>query len=93
MTPPIRRWIFLATTIADVACPLITYGFLVTGVCILIGIFINAYKSIVFTKETIEIGMKNLRRNSSYYISHPNRLVIRRDTYTLLDLHDESVNV
>lgn len=84
LTPPIRTWILLGTTIADVVCPLITYGFIVMGSCILVGVFINAYKSLVFTKETIEIGMRNLRRGS-VYISHPNRLVIRRDTYTLLD--------
>lgn len=93
LSPPIRRWIFLATTFADVACPLLTYGCIVMGTCILICIFINAYKSLVFTKESIEIGMKNLRRSSGYLISHPNRLVIRRDTYTLLNLHDDTAVV
>lgn len=84
LTPPIRTWILLATTVADIGGPLITYGCIVMGSCILVGVFFNAYKSLVFTKETIEIGMRTLRRGSAY-ISHPNRLVIRRDTYSLLD--------
>lgn len=93
LTPPIRRWIYLATTVADVAAPLLNYGCMLFGSCILIGVFVNTYRSLVFTKGTIEIGMRNLRRNSGYYISHPNRLVIRRDTYTLLNLNDDSGGV
>lgn len=81
---------YLATTFADVACPLMTYGFIFLGSCVLIGVFINTYKSLVFTKETIEVGMRRLRR-SSLYISQPqlNRMIGRRDTYTLLDLREE----
>ncbi|KAF2883476.1 hypothetical protein ILUMI_22693 [Ignelater luminosus] len=92
VTPAIRRWVYLSTTFADVACPLLTYGSIFTGSCILIGVFINAYKSLVFTKETIEIGMKSLRRHSSYlaqhnyFANHPNRFsLILRDSYTLLN--------
>lgn len=88
LTPPIRRWIYLATTFADVACPLMTYGFIFLGTCILIGVFINAYKSIVFTKETIEIGMKTLRKRGSGYLAVARPKLIKRDTYTLLDLTD-----
>ncbi|XP_019869130.1 scavenger receptor class B member 1 isoform X1 [Aethina tumida] len=90
VTPAIRRWMYLATTFADVACPLMTYGFIFLGSCVLIGVFINTYKSLVFTKETIEVGMRRLRRGS-LYISQPqlNRMIGRRDTYTLLDLREE----
>ena len=86
LPPPIRRWIYLATTFADVACPLMTYGFIFLGGCILVGVFINGYKSLVFTKETIEISMKSLRRRSSGYIAVARPKLIKRDTYTLLDL-------
>ncbi|KAH0811538.1 hypothetical protein GEV33_011253 [Tenebrio molitor] len=88
LTPPIRRWIYLATTFADIACPLMTYGFIFLGTCILVGVFINGYKSLVFTKETIEIGMKTLRKRSSGYIAVARPKLIKRDTYTLLDLND-----
>ncbi|KAJ8975761.1 hypothetical protein NQ317_004811 [Molorchus minor] len=93
LTPPIRRWIYLATTFADIACPLMTYGFIFLGTCVILGVVVNAYKSLVFTKETIEIGMKNLRRRSSAYIYNSNRFIHRRDTYTLLDLNDDGVEV
>ncbi|KAJ8958438.1 hypothetical protein NQ318_002224 [Aromia moschata] len=86
-TPPIRRWIYLATTFADIACPLMTYGFIFLGTCVILGVFVNAYKSLMFTKETIEIGMRTLRRRSSAYIYNSNRFISRRDTYTLLDLN------
>ncbi|CAH1164763.1 unnamed protein product [Phaedon cochleariae] len=89
ITPTIRRWIYLATTFADIACPLMTYGFIFLGTCVILGVIVNAYKSLVFTKETIEIGMRNLRRRSSAYIYSSNRFISRRDTYTLLDLNEE----
>ncbi|CAH0549052.1 unnamed protein product [Brassicogethes aeneus] len=89
VTPAIRRWMYLATTFADVACPLMTYGFIFIGGCILVGVFINTYKSIVFTKETIEVGMKHLRKRGSLYIHQPNLVISRHDTYTLLDMREE----
>ncbi|XP_018563143.1 scavenger receptor class B member 1 [Anoplophora glabripennis] len=89
LTPSIRRWIYLATTFADVACPLMTYGFIFLGTCVILGVFVNTYKSLVFTKETIEIGMKTLRRRSSAYIYGSNRFISRRDTYTLLDISED----
>ncbi|XP_028131546.1 scavenger receptor class B member 1 [Diabrotica virgifera virgifera] len=90
LTPSIRRWVYLATTFADVACPLMTYGFIFTGTCIILGVFVNAYKSLVFTKETIEIGMKKLqRRGSAYLYSSSNRFINRRDTYTLLKVNED----
>nr|XP_023019391.1 scavenger receptor class B member 1 [Leptinotarsa decemlineata] len=89
LTPPIRRWIYLATTVGDIASPLLTYGCIFLGTCVILGAFVNAYKSLLFTKETIEIGMKNIRRRSSAYIYNSNRFISRRDTYTLLDLDEE----
>ncbi|XP_030749243.1 scavenger receptor class B member 1-like [Sitophilus oryzae] len=86
LTPPIRRWLYVATTFADVACPLMTYGFIIFGSCLIIAVFVNAYKSIMFTKKTIQIGMKNLRRGSLLISS--NRLISRRETYTLLEFPD-----
>ncbi|XP_031330382.1 scavenger receptor class B member 1-like isoform X1 [Photinus pyralis] len=92
VTPAIRRWVYLATTFSDLACPIFTYGSIVTGSCILIGVFINTYKSLVFTKQSIEIGMKTLRRNGAYLSNHslfsqqPHRLsLIVRNSYVLLD--------
>ncbi|KAG5889692.1 hypothetical protein JTB14_010030 [Gonioctena quinquepunctata] len=89
LTPTIRRWIYLATTVGDIASPLMTYGCIFLGTCVILGVFVNTYKSLVFTKETIEMGMKNLRRRSSAYIYNSNRFISRRDTYTLLDLNDD----
>ncbi|XP_019765703.1 scavenger receptor class B member 1 isoform X2 [Dendroctonus ponderosae] len=88
LTPQIRRWMYLATTFAEIACPLMTYGFIFFGSCLIIAVFVNAYKSLVFTKKSIEIGMKNLRRRSSVLIAAPNRFITRRETYTLLDFQD-----
>ncbi|CAG9857529.1 unnamed protein product [Phyllotreta striolata] len=90
LSPAIRRWVYLATTFADVASPLMTYGFIFLGTCIILGVFVNAYKSLVFTKETIEIGMKKLhRRSSAYLYNSSSRFLNRRDTYTLLKLNDD----
>ncbi|XP_056647456.1 scavenger receptor class B member 1 [Diorhabda sublineata] len=94
LTPSIRRWIYLATTFADIACPVMTYGCIFIGTCIILGVFVNAYKSLVFTKETIEIGMKKLhRRSSAYLYSSSNRFIHRRDTYTLLNLNEDGNEV
>ncbi|XP_044764358.1 scavenger receptor class B member 1-like isoform X2 [Coccinella septempunctata] len=90
LTPPIRRWIYLGTTFAEIACPLMTYSFIFIGSCILIGMFVNGYKSILFTKRTIEIGMKQLRRRSAAYIHHPEHLITRHEVYTLLDVPEEA---
>jgi len=89
VSPPIRRWIYLATTFSDIASPLLTYGFIFLGSCVLIGVFINTYKSIVFTKETIEVGMKTFRRGSlmtgsKLSVLSGSRLHIRRDSYARL---------
>ncbi|KAI4454658.1 scavenger receptor class b type-1 sr-b1 [Holotrichia oblita] len=84
LTPALKRYIYLATTFADIAYPLGTYGSILLGTCILIGVFINAYKSIMFTRETIEVSMRTLRRGSHLLHSNNHRLIIIRDSYSVL---------
>ncbi|KAK9754137.1 CD36 family [Popillia japonica] len=108
LTPALKRYIYLATTFADIAYPIGTYGGILLGTCILIGVFINAYKSIMFTRETIEVSMRTLRRGSHLlhsnnftretievsmrtlrrgsHLLHSNnhRLLIIRDSYSVL---------
>lgn len=83
LTPVIRRWIYLGTTFSDIASPLVTYGCIFLGSCIIVAAIVNGYKSLVFTKETIEIGMKNLRRHSNFMKQYSH--------YSLLDDVTESV--
>ncbi|KRT83428.1 hypothetical protein AMK59_4603, partial [Oryctes borbonicus] len=84
LTPALKRYIYLATTFADIAYPLGTYGSILVGTCILIGVFINAYKSIVFTRETIEVSMRTLRRGNHLLQSNNHKLLIIRDSYAVL---------
>ncbi|XP_066990954.2 scavenger receptor class B member 1 [Anabrus simplex] len=85
LTPNLKRLVYLATTVADTAVPVITYGCIVFGALILIVNFVRAYKNIVFTRENIERGKKTLRRGSSFIINGQHRLLIIRDSYTLLN--------
>jgi hypothetical protein len=71
--------------VADVAAPLFSYGFIVLGTLILVGIFIKAYRNILFTKETFEKGKETLRRGSSFILNGQHRLQIIRDSYALLN--------
>ncbi|GLH06644.1 Protein peste [Gryllus bimaculatus] len=84
LTPPIKRLIYLATNVADVAGPLFSYGCIVFGSSILIFIFVKAYKNVVFTRENLERGRETLRRGSSFIINGQHRLLIVRDSYSLL---------
>jgi hypothetical protein len=85
LTPSIRRWVYLGTTVAEVAAPLFSYGSIVLGTLILVGIFIKAYRNILFTKEALEKGKETLRRGSSFILNGQHRLLIIRDSYTLLN--------
>lgn len=92
LTPSIKRWVYLATTFSDVAVPLFTYGCICTGASILLFIFVKAYKDILFSDPRIEKGkeritreLRELRRGSSFLINGQPRLLILRDSYTLLD--------
>jgi hypothetical protein len=75
----------LATSVAEVSASVVAYGSIVFGVLILVGVFIKTYKNVVFTKETLERGKKTLRRGSSFIISGQHRLLIIRDSYSLLN--------
>lgn len=85
LTPSIRRWVYLSTTIAEVSASIFGYGSIVLGILILVGVFIKAYKNVVFTKETLEKGKETLRRGSSFIINGQHRLLIIRDSYSLLN--------
>ena len=85
LTPSIRRWVYLATTVAEVAAPISSYGSIVLGTLILVGIFIKTYRKVLFTKETLEKGKETLRRGSSFILNGQHRLLIIRDSYTLLN--------
>jgi hypothetical protein len=85
LTPSIWRWIYLATTVAEVAAPVFSYGFIILGTLILVGMYIKAYRKVLFTKETLEKGKETLRRGSSFILNGQHRLLIIRDSYTLLN--------
>lgn len=85
LTPSIRHWVYLATTVAEVSAPIFEYGSIVLGILILVGVFIKTYKNVVFTKEALEKGKETLRRGSSFIINGQHRLLIIRDSYSLLN--------
>ncbi|PNF27495.1 hypothetical protein B7P43_G04284 [Cryptotermes secundus] len=85
LTPSIRHWVYLATTVAEVSAPIFEYGSIVSGILILVGVFIKTYKNVVFTKEALEKGKETLRRGSSFIINGQHRLLIIRDSYSLLN--------
>jgi hypothetical protein len=85
LTPSIRHWVYLATTVAEMAAPVFSYGSIILGTLILVGVFVKAYKNVVFTKETLEKGKETLRRGSSFILNGQHRLLIIRDSYTLLN--------
>jgi hypothetical protein len=71
--------------VAEVAAPIFNYGSIVLGILILVGMFIKAYRKVLFTKETLEKGKETLRRGSSFILNGQHRLLIIRDSYTLLN--------
>jgi len=71
--------------VAEVAAPLLSYGSIVLGTLILVGIFIKAYRNILFTKETLEKGKETLRRGSSFILNGQHKLMIIRESYALLN--------
>lgn len=85
LTPSIRHWVYLGTTVAEVAAPVFSYGSIILGTLILVGIFIKAYRNILFTKETLKKGKETLRRGSSFILNGQHKLLIIRDSYTLLN--------
>lgn len=92
LTPPIKRWLYIATTFSDVAVPVFTYGCICIGSSILLYVFVNAYKNLLFADPRIELGkerltreLREIRRGSSVLVNSQPRLLILRDSYTLLD--------
>lgn len=88
MPPDIRRWVYLGTVFAPNAVPIMAYGCIVAGAFMLIFVFVRAYKNFVFntdpTIEILEMGRRSIRRGSSFLIQHQQRLLMQRDSYTLL---------
>lgn len=54
------------------------------GAFFLVLAFIGAYRNVVFTRENIERGKEQFRRGSSFLVNGQHRLLIIRDSYTLL---------
>ncbi|OXU28391.1 hypothetical protein TSAR_008997 [Trichomalopsis sarcophagae] len=91
LTPSIRRWVYLATTFADIAVPLITYGLILVGIACLVLASYKAYSNVVLTHEAIELGKRTIRRGSSFIVNGQHRLLMTKDSYVLLqtDDHDD----
>ncbi|XP_026680876.1 protein peste [Diaphorina citri] len=87
LPPNIHRWIYLATSFAPNIAPILEYGFIIFGSLVLIVVFVRAYKSLVFTQENLERGREKLRRGSSFIVNGQHRLMIIRDSYSLLGNH------
>lgn len=84
LTPSIRRWIYLATTFADISVPCLTYGMILVGLIIIIMVFVKAYNSPILAHEAMELGKRTIRRGSSFLINGQHRLMAGRDSYILL---------
>lgn len=96
LTPSIRRWVYLATTFADVAVPCVSYGLILVGLITIIVVFVKAYNNVVFTHEAIELGKRTIRRGSSFLVNQQHRLLVNKDSnYVLLsnDIEEISTNV
>ncbi|KAG8038036.1 hypothetical protein G9C98_006361 [Cotesia typhae] len=89
LTPAIRRWIYLATTFADIAVPCITYGLILVGMVVLSTITIKAYTNVLTTQEAIELGKKTIRRGSSFIVNGQHRTLVVKDSYILLNHNSE----
>lgn len=89
LTPAIRRWIYLATTFADIAVPCITYGLILVGIIVLSTMTIKAYTNVLTTHEAIELGKKTIRRGSSFIVNGQHRTLVVKDSYILLNHNSE----
>ncbi|KAF4517067.1 hypothetical protein B566_EDAN006384 [Ephemera danica] len=84
VTPEIHRWIYLATTFADVAVPVFSYGIALIGFFVLACSCARAYRRVIFSKANIEKGKEKFRRGSEFIIHNQHRLLIVRDQYALI---------
>ena len=88
LTPSIRRYIYLATTFADIAVPCLTYGMVLVGLVVIITVFVKAHNSPILAHEAIELGKRTIRRGSSFLTTSQHRLMVGRDSYILLSNND-----
>ncbi|VVC36119.1 CD36 family [Cinara cedri] len=90
----IRRWVYMATTFADAAVPLFTYGLILVGALSLVGVFVRTYHQLVFSRENIERGRQSiLRRGSSILVNGQQRLLIVRDSYQRISNNVQETDV
>lgn len=87
LTPPIRRWIYLATVFAPTVIPIGSYLMIFGGAFAIVYVFLRAYQNYVFahdpTLEILEMGRRSLRRSSTFIAHHQHRFM-HRESYTLL---------
>ena len=84
LTPSIHRWVYLATTFADIAVPLLCYSLILVGLASIGAVTYSAYSNVVFSHEAIELGKRTIRRGSSFIITGQHRLLVAKDSYILL---------
>lgn len=89
LTPAIQRWVYFATTFADVAVPCITYGLIFIGLITLVTVFVEGHYNIIPTHEAIELGKKTIRRGSTFIVSGQNRVLVVKESYILLNHNSE----
>ncbi|XP_055688318.1 lysosome membrane protein 2 [Lutzomyia longipalpis] len=91
LTPPIRRWIYVATVFGPTAIPILSYSLIVGGAFSLVFVFVRAYKNFVADPavEILEMGRRSLRRGNSYIAQQQLRLK-NRDSYTLLKVVNDA---
>lgn len=83
VSPSIWRWIYLATVVAPIAGPTLTYGMILLGIFILSIVFVKAYKNIVIGKnpnEIVELGRETIRRGSTLIIDCSHKLLPHKET-------------
>lgn len=84
LTPPIRRWVYLATTFADIVVPCLGFGLVLVGILCLCVVVYRAHNNVVLAHEAIELGKRTIRRGSSFIVNGQHRLLMTKDSYVLL---------
>lgn len=92
LSPSITRWVYLATTFADIAVPLLSYGCILVGIASLMIVSYRAYSNVVLAHEAIELGKRTIRRGSSFIINGQHRLLMTKDSYVLLQTEENEDN-
>ena len=89
MTTEIYRWIYTGIVLAPRIVPATEYLMIITGMIILIAVFVRTYKHLVFTRDKLEFGKMTLRRGSSL-MAHPQ--MILRESYSILHNNSSEAN-